>query len=763
MRRRRPGGPHYRLGGHTEFTVVPTRVYLRPFIALLAAAAALAQAAAEDCARPESGEAAPTGTVARDLAPVASGEELPIEVTSGAAEVTREGNATLSDGVVMRQGNRRLSAQSASYDSVGRRFKVEGDVEYRDPLLRIKGGQGFWSADGGGEFTGTEFELPARPARGAAARLGLTPAGVLNMQEVSFTTCPAENSDWFLRAASIDIDQRKQQGKGRNVRVELKGIPILFAPVISFPVGDARKSGFLFPSFRTSNKSGFEFEAPYYLNLAPNYDLTLTPQLLSRRGLSIGAQFHYLSERSHGKLGTWFLPGDDLTGTDRSFSSLWHQTDFTDRLRFSASVEHASDSQYFEDFGLGPDGTSVTFLDRYLSLAWLGHGWRFDGRVQDFQTIDLSVDPLSRPYSRLPQLGFSGAWPLAGSRLLTGLDAEATWFHRDVGVTGLRMDLMPSVAWPLRGPGYHLEPSAAYRMTTYRLSDLAPGVEDAPDRQAPILSLDAGLVFEREAGSRHRLLQTLEPRLRYTWIPFRDQSDIPVFDTALPDLNLVQLFRTNRYVGADRLGDANELAVGVTSRLIRADSGLQYLSATIGQRYFFAQPRVVLPGEPAETRDASDLVGEIEMAAYRHWSARFAVQWDYSASNTLLGQASVQYKPHSDTVVNLGYRYREGLLEQWDASAAWRLSQNWQVYAGQVYSLRDGASIDRFAGFEYGSCCWRVRLLGRHYVSNRTGQNDTSVMLQLELKGLSSVGTSDDSFLRRAIRGYSPDPAEPPP
>ncbi|MSQ92874.1 MAG: LPS-assembly protein LptD, partial [Gammaproteobacteria bacterium] len=507
----------------------PTRMNLRLFIALLAAAAALPQAAAEDCEWPESGDAAPAQVAVPDGVRIASPDELPIEVTSGAAEVTREGNATLSNGVVMRHGDRRLTAPSASYDSVGRRFKVEGDVEYSDPELRLKGTSGSWGADSGGEFTGTEFELPARPARGAAAELGMSPAGVLRMRKVSFTTCPAGNSDWFLRASSIEIDQRKQLGKGRGVRVELKGVPILYAPVISFPVGNARKSGFLFPSFGTSNKSGFEFGAPYYLHLAPNYDLTLEPQLLSRRGLALEAQFRYLSERSHGKLGSFFLPGDDLAGIDRRLSSLWHQTDFTDNLRLSASIEDASDSRYFEDFGLGPDGTSVTFLDRYLSLAWLGRGWRLDGRVQDFQTIDLSVDPLSRPYSRLPQLAFTGAWPLARSGLITSLDADATWFDRDAGTTGLRMDLMPRVAWPMRGPGYHLEPSAAYRLTTYRLSDLAPGADDAPDRQAPILSLDAGLVFEREASSGRRLLQTLEPRLRYTWLPFREQSHLPVF------------------------------------------------------------------------------------------------------------------------------------------------------------------------------------------------------------------------------------------
>ncbi len=681
-----------------------------------------------------------------------------MQVTSGAAELTRDGDAKLTEGVVIRQGEREVSAQSASYDAAEQRFDVDGEVEYRSQELRVKGSSGSWDAGGNGRFIGAEFDLPARPARGSAAALDMTAAGEIKLRKVSFTTCPAGNDDWFLRAAAIDIDQAKQQGKGRNVRIELKGVPILYAPAISFPVGDARKSGFLFPVFGNSDKSGFEFGAPYYFNLAPNYDLTLAPFLLSRRGPGLNAEFRYLSESSRGQLDTRILPSDDLAGGDRRLSNWWHRTDFTDRLRIDARLADASDSQYFEDFGLGPDGTSVTFLDRNIHLAWLGRGWRFDGRLQDFQTIDLSVDPLSRPYSRLPQLAFTGSWPAAGSasRVVASLDSEATWFERDVGTTGLRLDLTPRVAWALRAPGYYIEPSAAWRLTAYQLTDVAPGADDAPEREAPILSLDTGLVFERMAGSRKHLVQTLEPRLRYNWIPFRDQTELPIFDTALPDLNLIQLFSTNRYVGADRLGDANELAAGMTTRLVHADSGRQYLNATIGQRFYFESPRVVLPGELPESRSSSNLVGEIELTAWRNWSARLAMEWDRAESNTQLGQASVQYRPRPDAVINLGYRYRDGLIEQWDASGAWRLSPTWQVFARQVYSPKESKSIDRFAGFEYGSCCWRIRLIGRRYVSNRTGESDNSVMLQLELKGLSSVGTGNDTFLQRGIRGYSP-------
>jgi LPS-assembly protein len=736
-------------------------VISRRVIALLAASAIAPAAIADECVQPEA--AAPAAAPPPEGGARKAPEEQPVELRSGGgAEVSRDGDVTLTGGVTIIQGEREVSAESATYDASERRFDVEGDVEFRSPDLRLKGGSGSWNALGTGQFTGAEFELPQRPARGSASTLEMTREGQLRLSDVRFTTCPAGSTDWELKASSIEIDQRTQQGTGRDVRVNLKGIPILYTPVISFPVGSARKSGFLFPSFGNSDKSGFEVGVPYYLDLAPNYDMTLTPFVMTRRGFGIGIDYRYLTERSSGKIDTDYLPGDDLAGRDRRYSALVHSTDFTDRLRFDADLADASDSRYFEDFGLGPDGTSITFLDRHLHLAWLGQGWRLDGRAQDFQTIDLSVDPLDRPYSRLPQVAFTGLWPVAGG-FEASLDAETVWFDRDEGVTGLRADATPRIAWPLRGPGYHFEPSAAWRATAYELTGTAAGVDDAPDRTAPIASLDAGLVFDRVAGERGQFLHTLEPRLRYTWIPFREQDELPVFDTALPDLNLVQLFRTNRYVGADRLGDANEVALGLTTRLLREQTGQQYLTATIGQRVYFESPAVILPGELPEQRNASNLVGEVELTAWRDWSARVAMEWDDEQSNTLRGEAGVQYRPAPDKVVNLGYRYREGLLEQWDAAFAWRLSPNWQLYARQVYSTKENKSIDRFAGFGYAGCCWRLRLLARNYVSNRTGESDNSVLLQVELTGLSSVGTRSDTFLENAVRGYSPASAANPP
>jgi len=686
-------------------------------------------------------------------------EEQPIHVESDGASVTRTGDAALLGNVHVTQGTRTLRAETATYEASTRRFKVEGDVEYEDPELRVKGSTGTWSGAEGGRFEGAEFELPARPARGSAGALGLTPQGDLELEQVEFTTCPAGNDDWLLKASSIEIDRDAQQGTGRDVRLEFLGVPLLYAPYISFPAGERRKSGFLFPTIGTSSSNGFELGIPYYFNLAPNYDATLEPTWFSKRGVELSGNFRYLTERSRGRLDGRYLPNDQQADRDRGYARLRHLTDFTQVLRFSAALEDASDSRYFEDFARGPEGTSITYLERRLQLQYLGSGWRAAALLQNFQTIDPAIDPLDRPYARAPQLFAEGDWRLGPGPLTAGFDGEVVYFHRDVGVTGARARLAPRVSLPWRAPGWFVVPSASYRQVAYSLSDTVPGEDTSPSFGAPTLAVDAGLSFDRETGRGGSLTQTLEPRLLYAWTPYRDQDGLPVFDTGLPELDMVRLFSIDRYVGGDRISDANRLAAGLTTRLIDSASGRQYLTATIGQQYFFDKPRVGLPDEPPETRGRSDVIAELGLSAYRDWSVELAMQWDPDNSNTVLGQAAVQYRPAQDTVVNLGYRYREARVEQWEASAAWRLNNQWSVFGRYVYSLRDEQTIDSFAGLEYEACCWRLRLVASRYLSNRTGEQSTSVALQLELKGLSSVGTTSDTFLERGIRGYSRDPA----
>ncbi|HKE43666.1 MAG TPA: LPS assembly protein LptD [Steroidobacteraceae bacterium] len=679
------------------------------------------------------------------------GEE-DIEVSSQGAELSRTGDAVLKGKVDVRQGDRRLSAEDVQYDNTTQSLKVEGNVEYQDPLVRVRGASGTYDAAGGATFGEAQFELPSRPARGSAKEIAVKRDGHVTLDEVKYTTCPAGNQDWVLRAGNIDLDTAERNGSGRGIRLDFKGVPILYTPYISFPIGDERKSGFLFPEFGVSSKNGVQVGLPYYFNLAPNYDLGLTPRYWSDRGFMLESEFRYLGHGDRGDLDAVALPNDRLRHEDRSYIHWTHLSDFWERWRFTADAANASDANYFEDFGQGSAITSTLFVKRDAELRYYGEHWSLLGQAENFQTIDQTIADESRPYTILPRLLARGLWQDTPLGLEYEVDGELVNFDRNIGVTGARLDVEPEIRWPLRRPGFYLVPEAAYRYTTYDLSNVAPGQPTSPSRSAPIYSLDTGLTFERIDTKR---IITFEPRLLYLYVPFRDQTDLPVFDTAIPDLNLVELFRRNRYVGADRLSDANQLSGGITARFLDTASGRQYLSATLGETWYFTSPQVVLPDEVPTNRDYSNFIGELELSAYRDWNIRMGIEYNPVDTRAEKGQVSVQYKPAPQSVVNVGYRFRRDLIEQVDGSIAWPIARRWNIYSGIVYSLKDESLIDEFAGFEYASCCWRVRLVQRRYVSSRTGERDSSVALQLELTGLSSVGVPADAFLSNAIRGYS--------
>jgi LPS-assembly protein len=718
---------------------------------------------ADLCPAPPRASPAPTAEATPGVAAPATEAIAPddhrIHIETDTATVGADGNAKLDGSVVLRQDGRSIAADSVDYDNAAGRIEVKGAVKFEDPQVRVQGATGSFDTSGNAKVQNAQFELLDRNGRGAAREISVSPAGRFGFAGVRYTTCPAGEEDWVLDARSINIDTAKQEGIGRGVKLTFKGVPILYTPFISFPVGDARKSGFLFPTIGNSTRSGVLIGAPYYFNLAPNYDLTLEPGLQSKRGVQLGGQFRYLTAISRGTLEANFLPNDSLSGTDRNYQHITSITDFRDDLRLDVNAANVSDSRYFEDFALGSEATSVTYVERRADLLYKNAGWLVRAQLQNFQTIDLDI--VNRPYSRVPRVQATGEWPLLGRALSLAFDGEAVNFLRDDGVNGVRVDLSPELRFSKRGAGYFFEPAAGWRFTQYDLQDQGTGKPKSPTRELPYFRLDTGLVFERASGSRGQRMQTLEPQLAYTYVPYRNQDELPVFDTGVPDLNLVELFRTNRFVGADRVGDANQLSVGVTTRLFDQASGVQYLSATLGQTRYFTQPRVTLPGEIAPTGNSSDIVGQLMLTAYKNWNLNLEYQWDPSDSRTSKSEVALQYKPDSNRVINLGYRFRRGLLEQWDASFGWPIARNWNAVGRLVYSTFDKKPIEQVAGFEYKSCCWRVRVVQRRYVSSRTGQRDTSIALQLELTGLSSVGVPADSFLERTIRGYSSRTLEP--
>jgi LPS-assembly protein len=731
---------------------------------------------------------------ARQAEPVAPLPE-DIQFEAQGIEGTRDGELKLTGDVVISQGERHIKTRDATYNQQDQSFKVDQGVEYTDSAVSVKGSGAQVDRAGGAVFERAEFQLKDRNARGSADRIRATTEGNLSLDRVRYTTCPLGNEDWKLTASDIDINQRSAIGVGRGVRLDFMGVPLMYAPFISFPVGDERKSGFLFPTIGSSSRSGYSLSVPWYWNIAPNYDATLMPTYFTERGAKLDTELRYMDSFGEAQLDVAYLPDDQEFGDERSLVRFVDRSDFTERLRLNIDAANASDDQWFEDFGMGPDGTSVVFLNRSASLTYLDDRWLASVTAQNFQTIDyfatdgqttMLVPPQLRPYTLLPQMAMRASFPDQAFGLTWASDMEMTSFQHNVDglVTGWRADVAPEIRMPLRGAGLYIEPAVSWRYTRYQLENYVTDLDgdgrddrdDAPTRSLPIYSLDGGVVFEREFGSRKQRLGTIEPRFLYLYVPFRNQDNLPTFDTTVADLNLVQLFRTNRYVGADRVSDANQIAVGFTSRWLDANTGEQFIAATVGQAYYFDTPRVRLPNELYEDPETSDIIAELDVRAYGDWNVRSALQWDPGETRSERGQLQLQYRPSYDRVANIGYRFRRDRLEQVDGSVAWPVSRQWSVYARMVYSLEgnalvnsldptlpngtmvrrnDEGVIDQFAGLEYRSCCWRFRVVGRRNVSDRTGDLDTSILLQLELNGLSNVGVGADAFLEQSIRGYS--------
>jgi LPS-assembly protein len=745
-----------------------------------------------------------------------------IHIDSDDATVDADGHADLNGHVKVMQDARTVSADSMKYDYKTGRLAVKGAVDFEDPKLRIKSDTGSYDTLGGASFDEATFQVLDRNGRGFAREMAVQPDGKVQLGEVRYTTCPVGNEDWMLQASSINIDTAKQEGVGRSVVMRFKDVPIFYTPYISFPLGDERKSGLLFPSFAHSRSNGYQLEVPYYFNLAPNYDLTLTPGILSARGVQLGGEFRFLTTGSHGNVEANFLPDDRQTHFNRDYIHVTDTTDLSHGLRFDADIASVSDINYFSDFAVGSEQTSVTYLERRVEILYNDDVWHIRGQLQNFQTIDFNIADISRPYARVPRIEAEGLLPILNSPLEFGLHGEVTNFLREVGTTGVRVDLQPEIRWSSRGPGYFFEPAVGYYFTQYDLQDAnlvnptAPTREPStPTRTLPYGRVDAGLVFERDSGSSGQRSQTLEPRMVYSYVPYRNQDELPIFDTGLPDLNLTELFRTNRYVGGDRIGDANQIAMGLTTRLFDQSSGKQYLSATIGQIRYLTIPRVTLPewylqtltgqvlgvlqapnplavpgqilpglplqyslglpgqytsaprskaavlvaGQVTENFPASDVVTEVALTAYKNFNINLDYQINPYTQKTDKSEILVQYHPAPEKVINVGYRFQEGILKQYDGSFAWPIADRWNAVGRWVYSLQDHQTIEQLAGIEFKSCCYRVQLVQRRYLTNRTATGnaglDTSIALQLELTGLSSVGKAADTFLRAEIQGYT--------
>lgn len=680
----------------------------------------------------------------------------------------------LSGNVVLRRGDQTLATDRLSYDQEKETYTAEGTVRYQDRGMRLIAARGHGDqAKDTHELEDIRYQLIRRRGNGGAKRI------VMRGDEGSlfgstYSTCPPNDRRWELRAQRIDVDTAEGMGTARNATLRVGKIPVLYLPWFRFPIDDRRRTGLLYPAISQSGRNGLDWRQPIYLNLAPNYDATLNPRLMTKRGLQLGGEFRYLTETGRGVFDVAFLPSDDLTDREREqeilegvptgnrrrdnrgFARFVGSQNFGPHWQARANMAWISDPRYLDDASSNLSSGANSFVTSDIGLYGRGREWEAAFMADHWQLADYTLRDTDLPYNRLPR--GQVRWERRFGRMFAaGIEAEAVRFDHEEFAGGSRIDLRPFVSLPLEGASWFLKPTLAWRYTGYNLEDdpALPGRDDRPSRSLPLATLDAGLYFDRHTRfSDGDYLHTLEPRIFYFHAPYRDQTGIPLFDTRPLTFGWGQLFRDNRYSGADRQADGNQLTLAVSTRLIREADGREKLSASFGQIRYFEDARVTVPGESPIEQGKSAWVVDANYAPSDRWTIGASYQWDPKAGRRDLASLRTRYLIGDKGIVNFSYRYRRDLLEQADLSFLYPINPNWSVVGRYYYSLRDDQLLEGIAGVQWESCCIAVRLVGRRYLRNRGGDLNNAIQLEIELKGLGSAGPDTEGRLRRAILGY---------
>jgi LPS-assembly protein len=684
-----------------------------------------------------------------------------------------EGTVVAEGSVELRTRRETVLADRLSYGVADQTIRGDGNVLLRRGFDWITGPQLEYRRDTEtGFFRGPRFFVSEANARGDATEIRFTGPDHYEATDASYTTCVSPHPDWYLRGDELEVDNLRKVGTARRVSVHFLDVPVLYAPWLQFPLSNERKSGFLTPTLGSTGVRGFEATAPYYLNLAPNYDATLTPRFMTKRGLQLGAQFRYLLGDESATLGVAagemnaeLLPHDRVTGENRYALAWKHNEQFAPWLGGFFNLNKVSDDKYLADFADRISVTSQKTLPREAGLLATSGPWSLLARAQSFQTLQDPNAPVVPPYNRLPQILGSLSDTDWMGLTWSGAGEYARFSQDQLAPTGERFVLYPTAAFSRQGSAWFFTARAGLHVREYLLDRTTPALpERHPGYAIPITSVDAGMIFERDLQVRGTpLTQTLEPRAFYVYIPYKKQTDAPVFDTALDDFNFSQLFAENRYIGNDRVGDANQLTLALTSRFLDRDTGAERLRLAVGQRFYFQDQRVSL-NEPLRSAATSDFLLSAEGRLSDAWSLASLLQYNFDSHDVERLNMGVRYTPSPGRTLNATWRYTRTLVDptgaieqikQIDISGQWPVSDRWTVIGRWNYSLTDRKTLEAVAGIEYNADCWVLRIVGQR-LTTTTQQATTSVFVQLELNGLARVGTSPLELLRRSVPGYLP-------
>ncbi len=692
-------------------------------------------------------------------------ERSPTEIEADEAQIEQDKTTVLSGDVTITRADQSLKSDKVILDKVTSQADASGQVFYTDNQVQIKAEQAHLDfIKDEHSFAEAGFITLDRYSRGTAGQIQVQQKDKIKLDKVNYTTCPPGNTAWQLEADEIVLDDTTGRGEATNVKLEFHDVPVMYLPYMSFPIDDRRKTGLLTPRVGNSDKRGTEITAPYYWNIAPDMDATFYPRYMSKRGLQLGGEYRYLmGDTNSGQINAEYLADDDEylgKGDNDRWGFRYDHRGYLpgDQWYLNTQFRRVSDDRYFEDLGSSPSLSSTTHLNSFMQLSRGSNNWSAYGLVQNYQTVDRTIAEIDRPYKRLPHLSFNYWTDPFAERFTADIKTSYTQFDHtsNLKVTGDRTAIYPSITYNYDTGGYYIRPKLGVHYTHYSLDNQGT-LPSSPDRSIPIFSIDSGLFYEKDTTLFGKsMLQTLEPRFYYLHADEENQNNIPIFDTSLLDFNSSSLFSENRFSGIDRIGDANQLSVGVTTRLLDAADGTEKVSATLGQIYYFSDRDVTLPGEAPDTDDVSPIIAELNYRPYRELVASAQLHWDPEESKTERQLYRVKYQPEDDKILNVAYRYRDKLLKQTDVSALWPLDKNkrWHAIGRWNYSIKDSKTLDTFGGIEYESCCWKTRVVARRWVTDVDSDYDTGIFFELELKGLGSFGDDITSFLETGILGY---------
>lgn len=678
----------------------------------------------------------------------------PLHLEAEQSSTVLGGLSTLSGGVNMRQGNRRLVSSRAELDQVTNKARFEGNVQFREPgLLMLSDNAQIDTTTQEAIFNNAQYVIHEDGLRGKAERIIRLEDKRLRLEDGDYTYCPPYSDAWKLNADSIVLNKDKGYGEAEDAVLRIAGVPVFYTPYFTFPIDDTRRSGFLYPSIVYSKDSGLDLAAPYYFNIAPNLDDTLTPRIISDRGLLLENELRYLNSWSNNTLNTAYLPSDDIKKDDRWLLDINHSGVLSKNWHTHIDFTSVSDVDYFEDLDTNLEVIRQDHLDQKTSITYIAANWQFEAKAHDYQTID---DNSKAPYKRLPQLSLIGENEFGSGGNFT-YEAEYTKFDRNiVGLTGSdrvigdRRFFLPSISYLWQSPWGYLKPELGLWNSSYSLENQTAGYGSSPSVSAPVLSIDSGIAFERVLTSGS--IQTLEPRLFGLYVPEENQDAVPDFDTSTLTFNYQSLFRQNRFSGYDRLGDAQQISLGLTSRLY-TENGNETANFSIGQAYYFKDRTVQLDSStPDDTDGQSDIATQATWYISPNFKASLDAILNHSNFKATETNTRLRYNSDINHQIDFHYRYKDDTRDQTDLSFIWPINNQWTGMGRWLYDVEDSDSLETALGLEYESCCWKVSFAGRRWLDD-TDKFDTGVFLNFTLKGLGSFGSGSSDFLNDII-GY---------